>query len=95
MTYRQTDHTSWKIGNYRLEEIIPPNFSNKLTGAFFGNVAVPIAMKPFNTRVKASISKSVGVPKCTVLVVSTVINSSINIRNGICHCFRPVVPSQY
>lgn len=72
------------------------NLISKLTGALIGNVAVPIDIKPFNTLVKASISKSVGVPKCTVLVVSTV-NKLFNyyLHIGWVTAFRPVVPSQY
>ncbi len=56
----------------------------KLTGALIGNVAIPIDIKPFSTLVKASISKSLGIPKWTVLVVSAVIDISINIPNAIC-----------
>lgn len=42
------------------------------TGAFCGKIAVVTDIKPFSTRVNASTSFSVGVPKCTVLVMSVV-----------------------
>lgn len=57
-------------GKQNIKEQKTKNAICSLTGALFGNVAIPIDIKPFSTLVKASISNSVGSPKCTVLVVS-------------------------
>lgn len=42
------------------------------TGAFGGNMAVAMAMNPFKTRVNASFSLSLGVPRCMVRVIVVV-----------------------
>lgn len=43
-----------------------------ITGAFGGKIAVATDTNPLKTRVNASISWSVGVPKWTVRVISVV-----------------------